>query len=138
MARKYRVMFIDGQLYPLHLAISAHWKVHYFSADMAENAAYRDEERRFLADMPRILGANAMRALQEICTTLGLEYAGIDFALSPEGSILLFEANATMVVFPPNPDPTWDYRREAIDTVLEAATDMLLRRAEHGRLHSSV
>jgi hypothetical protein len=103
MARKYRVMFIDGQLYPLHLAVSSHWKVHYFSADMAENAAFRQEEERFLNDMPAVLGETGMRALQDVCTALGLEYAGIDFALSADGSILLFEANATMVVFPPNP-----------------------------------
>ncbi len=70
-----------------------------------------------------------MQALQDICTAMGLQYAGIDFALSPDGSVLLFEANATMVVFPPNPDPMWDYRRSAIDTVLAAATRMLLRHA---------
>jgi hypothetical protein len=128
-ARKYRVMFIDGELYPLHLAISSDWKVHYFSAGMAQNAAYRDEERRFLDDMPAVLGAKAMQALQDICSAMGLEYAGIDFALSPDGSVLLFEANATMVVFPPKPDPMWDYRRPAIDTVLAAATRMLLRHA---------
>jgi hypothetical protein len=129
MARKYRVMFVDGDLFPLHLAISSHWKVHYFSADMAENVSFRHEEERFLNDMPSVLGPKAMRALQDVCVTLGLEYAGIDFALSADGSILLFEANATMVVFPPNPDPVWDYRRQAIDTVLNAATNMLLKRA---------
>ena len=48
MARKYRVMIIDGVLHPLHLAISTDWKVHYFTASMAANAAYRAEERRFL------------------------------------------------------------------------------------------
>ena len=42
-ARKYRVLFIDGRLYPVHLAISAEWKVHYFSSDMAERADHRDE-----------------------------------------------------------------------------------------------
>ncbi len=129
MARKYRVMFIDGIAYPLHLAISADWKVHYFTAGMAHSAAYREEERRFLEDMPAALGTGAMRALQEICSAMGLQYAGIDFALSPDGSVLLFEANATMVVFPPGPDPMWDYRRRAIDTVIEAATRMLLRHA---------
>ena len=128
-ARKYRVMFIDGELYPLHLAISADWKVHYFSADMAQDAAYREEERRFLDDMPGVLGNKAMQALRDICAAMQLQYAGIDFALSPDGSVLLFEANATMVVFPPNPDPRWDYRRRAIGTVLEAATQMLLRHA---------
>jgi glutathione synthase/RimK-type ligase-like ATP-grasp enzyme len=68
--------------------------------------------------------------LERIRGILGLEYGGIDFALAPDGSVLLFEANATMVVFPPNADPLWDYRRAAIDLVLEAATRMLLRRAD--------
>ncbi len=132
MSRKYRVMFVGGVLYPLHLAISADWKVHYFSSDMAHNAAFREEERRFLDDMPAALGGAAMRALQEICSTLRLEYAGMDFALAPDGSVLLFEANATMVVFPPGPDAIWDYRRRAVGDVLEAATRMLLQHAELG------
>jgi hypothetical protein len=128
MWRKYRVMFVDGVLYPLHLAISSDWKVHYFSSAMAQNSLFREEERRFLDDMPAALGASAMEALQRICATLDLEYAGIDFALGPDGSILLFEANATMVVFPPSRDAMWDYRRRAIDNVLEASRAMLLKR----------
>jgi hypothetical protein len=87
MSRKYRVMFIDGVAYPLHLAISADWKVHYATSDMTHNAAYRDEERRFLEDMPAVLGSRAMAALARICATLGLEYSGIDFALAPDSSV---------------------------------------------------
>ncbi len=132
MARKYRVMFIDGQLYPLHLAVSADWKVHYFSADMARDESFREEERRFLLDMPGVIGARAMRALTGIASALDLEYAGVDFALSPDGSVLLFEANATMVVFPPGPEPIWDYRRAAIEAALQAARDMLDRRLVEG------
>jgi hypothetical protein len=128
MSRKYRVMFVDGVMYPLHLAVSADWKVHYFSSAMAQNASFREEERTFLADMAGTLGASAMAALRRICATLDLEYAGIDFAVGPEGSVLLFEANATMVVFPPSPDPMWDYRRRAIDEVLAASGRMLSRR----------
>jgi tetratricopeptide (TPR) repeat protein len=130
MARKYRVMFIDGRLYPLHLAISADWKVHYFSADMAREESFREEERRFLLNMPGVLGARAIRALEAVAAALDLEYAGVDFALSPDGSVLLFEANATMVMVPPGPDPKWDYRRAAIDVALQAARDMLDRRLE--------
>jgi hypothetical protein len=129
MSRKYRVMFVDGVAYPLHLAISPDWKVHYFSSRMAQNASFREEERRFLEDMPAALGATAMLALAGICAALDLDYAGIDFALAPDGSVLLFEANATMVVFPPGPDPMWDYRRGAIDNVLQAAARMLLKHA---------
>jgi glutathione synthase/RimK-type ligase-like ATP-grasp enzyme len=132
MARKYRVLFIDGQAYPLHLAVSADWKVHYFTAAMAENAAYRAEERRFLEDMPGVLGARAMQALAGINATLGLDYAGVDFALAPDGSLLLFEANATMVILPPGPDPRWDYRRGPIGTAQKAAQTMLARRAARG------
>jgi hypothetical protein len=127
MARKYRVMFIDGRMYPLHLAISSDWKVHYFSADMARSDAFREEERRFLLDMPGVLGPRAMEALARVEAVLGLQYAGVDFALSPDGSVLLFEANATMVVFPPGPEPLWDYRRAAIDAALQAAKQMLDR-----------
>jgi len=113
----------------LHLAISTDWKVHYFSSAMAQSPSFREEERRFLEDMPTALGAAAMAALKQICSTLELEYAGIDFAVASDGSILLFEANATMVVFPPSREAMWDYRRRAIDNVLEAAVGMLLKRA---------
>ena len=125
MSRKYRVMFIDGVMYPLHLAISPDWKIHYFSSAMAQNPLFREEERRFLEDMPAALGATAMRALQQICSALELEYAGIDFAVAADGSILLFEANATMALVPPPPDEVWDYRRAAIDTAIQAARRMI-------------
>jgi hypothetical protein len=134
MTRKYRVMFIDGIAYPLHLAIASDWKVHYVNSDMAHDASCREEERRFLEDMPGILGARAMAALHQIFALLELDYAGIDFALSPGGSVLLFEANATMIVVPPGPEPKWDYRRRAVDDILQAATRMLLRRAGHDRM----
>lgn len=129
LARKYRVMFIGGVMYPLHLAIAPGWKVHYYTAAMADSAAHREEERRFLDGMPDVLGGRAMSALTGISAALGLDYAGVDFALSPEGSVLLFEANAAMVVNPPAPDEMWAYRRPAITNVLDAAKRMLLDRA---------
>jgi len=125
MARKYRVMFIGGTAYPLHLAISRDWKVHYFTADMAGSAAFREEEHRFLDDMPAVLGPRAMAALAGIQATLGLDYAGVDFGLAPDGSLLLFEANATMVINPPDSGTIWDYRRPAIDAAIGAARTML-------------
>jgi tetratricopeptide (TPR) repeat protein len=133
LARKYRVMMIDGALHPLHLAISSDWKVHYFTANMAAQERLREEEARFLADMAGVLGGRAMGALARIATTLGLEYAGIDFALRDDGAILLFECNANMAIVPPNADPKWDYRRAAIGRVIEAAKAMIVARAEANR-----
>ncbi|HWE76130.1 MAG TPA: tetratricopeptide repeat protein [Stellaceae bacterium] len=130
MARKYRVMIIDGALYPLHLAISADWKVHYFTADMAANAMHREEERRFLIDMTSVIGERAVAALGTIGKSLSLDYAGVDFGVGADGALLLFEANATMVINPPDSDPTWDYRRAPILAALDAAKRMLLGKAK--------
>jgi hypothetical protein len=129
MARKYRAMFINGKVYPLHLAISADWKVHYFSAAMEAEPAFRAEEDRFLRDMPAVIGESAMAALSDIQAALGLDYGGIDFGLGPDGALLLFEANATMAIIPPDFRPIWDYRRQAVSTAFAAAQRMLARRA---------
>jgi hypothetical protein len=122
-------MMIGGRLYPLHLALSRDWKVHYFSADMADQPGHRARERAFLEDMPGVLGPCAVEALGLINARLGLDYAGVDFALGPTGDLLLFEANATMVINPPDTDPRWDYRRGPIDQALAAARAMLKRGA---------
>ncbi len=127
--RKYRVMMIDEKLHPLHLAISKDWKVHYFTADMADKPDHRREEAAFLQDMPAVLGDKAMAALERVRAALGLDYAGIDFGLGANGDLLLFEANATMVIAKPGKEAHWAYRHAAIDRVLEAATAMLVRRS---------
>jgi glutathione synthase/RimK-type ligase-like ATP-grasp enzyme len=128
-ARKYRVMMIDGALYPLHLAISKHWKVHYFTAAMANHTTHQAEEAAFLSDMPLALGDRAMTALHSIQAALGLDFGGIDFAIGAAGEVLLFEANPTMLVNPPDADAQWDYRRAAVEIALQAARKMLVARA---------
>jgi tetratricopeptide (TPR) repeat protein len=127
--RKYRAMFVDGQIYPLHLAISPNWKIHYFSADMAERPDHRAEEERFLTNMAEFVGPKAMAGLEAIERTLGLDYGGIDFGIGAEGDILLFEANATMVVEQPSDDPRWDYRRTAVSRIHNAVAEMLMKQA---------
>jgi hypothetical protein len=127
--RKYRVMSIDGVLYPVHLAISRQWKVHYVSSGMAGDAAFRAEEAAFLNDMHTSLGATAVAALAATARTMQLDYGGIDFGLAPDGTVLIFEANAAMGIFLPDADPRWDYRRGAMTRALAAATEMIATRA---------
>jgi len=129
--RKYRVMMIDGRLYPLHAAISRHWKIHYFSAEMADHPENRAEEADFLRGMAETLGQPAMTALAEIQRVLGLDYGGIDFGLDGNRKILLFEANATMAILPPDPDARWTYRRPAFDEACLAVHHMLLARVQN-------
>ena len=71
-----------------------------------------------------------MTALEQIQHTLALDYAGVDFGLSPTGDILLFEADATMVVNPPEPDERWSYRRPAVERIFAAIRRMLLKKAK--------
>ncbi len=130
--RKYRVLFIGGKLYPLHLAISARWKVHYFSADMADRPDHRAEEAAFLNDMAAVLGAHGMSALEAIAATMQLDYGGIDFGRDAAGNILLYEANATMAVFPPPPGEHFDYRREPVARVIAAMRQLIVDTAERG------
>jgi len=128
-SRKYRVMMIGGKLYPLHCAISSHWKIHYFTAEMKESSEHRSEDKVFLEDMPTVLGPTAMKALKSIQSTLGLDYGGIDFGLNAKGEVLLFEANATMAVNPPDSEECWQYRQAAYDQIREAVQKMLIGRA---------
>jgi aromatic-L-amino-acid decarboxylase len=129
-SRKYRVMMVDGQLYPLHVAISRDWKIHYYTADMADCAHHRAEDAAFLEDMPAVLGPRAMVALEQIQETLGLDYGGIDFGLNERGEVLLFEANATMAVVGPGKDERWDYRRASTEQIYIAVWKMLMNRAQ--------
>ena len=121
--RKYRVMFIDRQLYPVHVAISHQWKVHYFSAEMAD-PAHRAEDAAFLEDMPGVLGPKATKALESIRDALQLDYGGVDFGLNPDGDVILFEANATMIVTPPEAGECWDYRRVPVERIFAAIRKM--------------
>jgi hypothetical protein len=126
--RKYRVLFIGGRLFPVHLAISSAWKVHYFSADMGERADHREEEGRFLADPRGVLGAQATTALEAIGAVLDLDYGGIDFGLDATGRVVVFEANATMAVYPPAGE-VYAYRRPAYDAVIAAVRGLIAKRA---------
>ncbi len=127
--RKFRVMMIDGQLYPLHKAISRNWMIHYYTAEMGESAEHRAEDAAFLEDMPAVLGERAVAALGRIRDALGLDYAGADFSLGRDGEILLFEANSTMAVPTPDKDAKWDFRRAPVRRIQEAVWRMLYSRA---------
>lgn len=130
-------MFVNGVLYPLHLAVSHSWKVHYFTADMADSPENRAEDAAFLADMAGTLGPEAVAALGRIRDALGLDYGGVDFGLGADGKILLFEANATMAVHPPDADERWAYRRQPVARILDAVTAMMTGRAAPSDLHAT-
>jgi Flp pilus assembly protein TadD/glutathione synthase/RimK-type ligase-like ATP-grasp enzyme len=130
--RKYRVMMIGDALYPLHLAISEGWKVHYATSAMDEHSTFRTEEARFLRSMAAAISEKGVRALRAVQGLLELDYGGIDFALDDAGNLIVFEANAVMTMLPPDDQPQWEYRRGAFDRAAQAARVMLVERAKRG------
>lgn len=124
--RKYRVIFVDREPFPYHLAISRQWMVHYFSADMENNQWKLDEEMRFLQNPWSALGANVMTALAAIGRRIDLDYAGIDFTLLPDGRVFVFEANATMLIHLGNGVLT--NKNPYVQRIVDAFEQLLARR----------
>ena len=123
--RKYRMIFVDRRPYPYHLAISDRWLVHYETADMPEHPARIEEERRYLADPEAVIGARAMRAVEEVGRRLDLDYGGLDFSVLPDGSVLVFEANATMLAHPEAEDGSLAHKNPAVFAILSAFQDLI-------------
>jgi len=96
--RKYRFIFVGEQILPYHLAIGNGWKVHHLSTDMAHQPWMQQEEAAFLADPAAVFNAAHFQALRAIRERIGLDYFGIDCGLDPDGHLLVFEVNASMLV----------------------------------------
>ena len=98
--RKYRAIFVDRRPYPYHLGIAEHWLVHYAASLTPGDPTCQAEELRFLEDPEAALGAVAWAAVAAIGRRLDMDYAGVDFSVLPDGRVLVFEANATMLAHP--------------------------------------
>jgi tetratricopeptide (TPR) repeat protein len=96
--RKYRFIFVDGQILPYHLAIADGWKVHHETTDMADHQWMQQEETAFLNDPATVFNSGHYQMLRAIQQRIDLEYFGIDCGLDPSGNLVVFEVNATMLV----------------------------------------
>jgi glutathione synthase/RimK-type ligase-like ATP-grasp enzyme len=126
--RKYRIMFVGGKPYACHLAISPRWMIHYYNAAMAENQWMRDEEARFIADMDSVFAGKLSAALRDIAAAVPLDYFGIDCAIAPDGRLLLFEADAAMLVHGTDPPDLYPYKRAGFEHIKNALDAHLRRR----------
>ena len=117
--RKYRAIFVDRRPHPYHLGISEHWLVHYASSLTPGNETLQAEELAFLDDPERALGQAAWAAVASIGRRLDLDYAGLDFSVLPDGRVLVFEANATMLVHP-EPEGPLDRKNPYVERITTA------------------
>lgn len=130
MFRKFRFMFIDGEILPYHLAIDSKWKVHHYTTDMANQLWMQHEEQAFLEHPSEVFGPPQRRALEAIQQAIGLDYFGIDCSLDRDGNVVVFEANASMLVHRDN--ASFAYKTPHVDRIKRAFDAMLKRRAAAG------
>jgi tetratricopeptide (TPR) repeat protein len=126
--RKYRLVFVDGVPYPVHLAISPNWMIHYYNAPMADHQWMRDEEAAFLEDPRGAFDATRFATLVGIGKAVGLEYFGIDCSIDRDGKVLVFEADAAMLVHTSDPVDLYPYKQRFVPRIYRAVEQMIDRR----------
>ena len=126
--RKMRLAIVDGAPFPVHLAISPRWMIHYLNADMAISAAHRAEEARFMAHFADFARrhANTFAAMRE---KLQLDYFLID-AAEIDDRLLIFEVGTAMIAHDLDCPETYPYKSAPMRRLFAAFRRMVLRRAE--------
>jgi tetratricopeptide (TPR) repeat protein len=126
--RKYRLIFVDRRVYPYHLAIGRDWKLHYWRVDMDAAPWMTQEEAGFLADHAAAFPGALADTAERIARTLDLDYAGLDCGIAQDGRVVLFEANANMLVHLTEPRETAPHKHASVARIVEAMTDLVMRR----------
>lgn len=127
MFRKYRIVMIGGRPYVCHMAVSAHWMIHYLNADMRESAEKRAEEARAFATFDEDFARRHAAAFAAMYERIGLDYFAMDCAETPDGRLLVFEADTAMIVHAMDPPDIFPYKPPQMRRIFTAFQDMLRR-----------
>ena len=127
--RKYRIAFIGGRPYLAHMAVGDHWMVHYLNAGMAENVGKRAEEAAAMAHFDEDFAVRHAAAFAGLHERLGLDYFAIDCAELPNGDLLLFEADVSMIVHALDPVALYPYKPPQMAKVFGAFEGLLRDKA---------
>jgi len=123
--RKYRVILIAGRPYICHMAISSHWMIHYLNAGMAESAEKRAEEAQFMANFDSGFARRHAQAFEAVAELLKLDYVGLDCGETPDGKLLIFEADSDMVVHALDPVDLFPYKPAVMRKLFSGFREML-------------
>lgn len=123
--RKYRIILIEGRPFVCHMGISSHWMIHYLNAGMTDSAEKRAEEERFMASFDDDFAVRHATAFKEISERLGLDYVGLDCAETPDGKLMIFEADSDMIVHAMDPVDLFPYKVPQMRKLFAAFRAML-------------
>jgi hypothetical protein len=125
MYRKLRIVLIEGRPLLCHMAVADTWMIHYANAGMLQSAEKRLEEARAMAEFDTGFAMRHANAFEEIYRRVGLEYLGIDCGETPNGKLLIFEADAAMVIHAMDPPEIFPYKPRQMQRVFETFYAML-------------
>lgn len=131
--RKYRLAFVEGRPYAVHMAIADRWDIWYLNAGMSENTAKRLEEETFMRTFDTGFARRHQAALAEMAARVGLDYFTIDCAENKNGELLIFEADNTAVVHNMDSPFVFPYKHLQMRIIFEAFAAMLQRRSRGAR-----
>ncbi|MBO6814108.1 MAG: hypothetical protein JJ891_04560 [Rhizobiaceae bacterium] len=135
--RKYRIMFVDSEAFPCHMAIGDTWKLWYMNAKMEECTLKRMEEAAFMIQF-RETFSDHLAKLDMIASRIGLDYFGIDCAICEDGSLVVFEADNAMIAHDMDPVDIYPYKGPAMRNMFKAFETMLAKRSVAGSTEPQV
>ncbi len=123
--RKYRVIFVDGQPYPCHMAIADQWDLWYLNARMDEFAEKRAEEADWMDRFDSTFATKHEAPLEALTDAIDLDYFGVDCAEDPEGNLVVFEADNALIVHDMDDDAIFPYKRKHMKRIFDAFEGLL-------------
>jgi Flp pilus assembly protein TadD len=99
--RKIRAAFVRNEMVVLRVDSDTGWNVHARKSDARvafylANTHLLAEEKRICANPEAELGQTVMASLRAIRERIPLDVFGVDFDVAADGSLIFYEANATM------------------------------------------
>lgn len=130
--RKYRVIFVDGQPYPCHMAIADQWDLWYLNARMEEFAEKRAEESAWMDSFERRFATRHEDGFGALTDAIDLDYFGVDCAEDTNGNLVVFEADNALIVHDMDDEGIFPYKSKHMRRIFDAFESLLEknRRAE--------
>ena len=99
--RKIRAAVVQDEIVIMRVDSSTHWNVHARKSDAhvafyLANQYLLKEEKQICANPEAELGRTAMQSLRAIRERIPLDVFGVDFDVAADGTLVFYEANATM------------------------------------------
>jgi glutathione synthase/RimK-type ligase-like ATP-grasp enzyme len=133
--RKCRLVIIGGKILPRHYMTGEDWLVHgnLHEQYMAHNPAAKTAEEHFIGHYAEMISPEALHSLMQIYTRSGLDYLGFDFAIRPDGSLLIFEINPAQNSFLKLDFSVFPYMKKVRDDLIAAVNDCIAQKLDRPR-----